>query len=368
MGLWLLLCLVRTVLAVEKVLMDTRLETEELNWLVSPESGWEEVVAVDKHFNTMRTYRVCNVDTPNQDNWLRSGYIRRRGARLVYVELRFTVRDCNSLVGTGATGGHCRETFALHHRQSDSDEESARTPAQLKAAYGEAQEIGAQHIFSLGNRGTVNRATLRIGPLDAAGFRLAFRDRGACVNLLSVRAYHKKCPAIILGLARYPEMPTGPTLASLVVASGTCVAHAEEAAVPLKLHCTSEGDWVVLIGECRCQPGYRGNQELTACTEIEDHVTFSKVPRTESERGPSQNASAVPPPCSQWEEQAALLRANRQLLEEQAEALAHMTRTAQALNSTLNAILRRLPALPRDPPHPLTDDDLLLPTGRDPGD
>ncbi|XP_078389992.1 ephrin type-B receptor 1-like isoform X1 [Cetorhinus maximus] len=347
MELWIFLCLVPAALAVDVVLLDTQLEQEELNWLVTPAGGWEEAVAVDKQFNTMRTYRVCNVESPNQDNWLQSGYIQRGEAQMVYVQLRFTVRDCGSI---SSAGGSCRETFALYYLESDSEAApSASTAARLKAAYVKAREVTAEHVFALNGMGKVNRVAVPIGPLAKAGFRLAFRDRGACVNLLSVLASFKKCPPAVARLARFPETPAGPGLASLAVAPGACVANAEEASVPLKMHCTSEGDWVAPIGECRCRPGYQSNGGLTACTaEIEGRAILSEV---ESERGPSQDA--LGPSCGQLE---GLLRANQQLLEKQAKALGQLTQDVEALNASLLAITRRLHLLPGDPPHRLAED------------
>ncbi|XP_067879649.1 ephrin type-B receptor 1-like isoform X2 [Heterodontus francisci] len=268
MEFWLFLYLVPMVGAVDEVLMNTQLEKEELNWMVTPAGGWEELVAVDKRFNTMRTYRVCNLEVPNQDNWLRSDYVRRGEAQMVHVELRFTMRNCSTIP---SVGGSCRETFALYYLESDSESApSTSTAAQMKAAYVKAQDVTAEHVFSLSGMGNVNKATVPIGPLTKAGFRLAFRDRGACVNLLSVRASFKKCPRTVTQLMRFPETPTGPGLTTLALATGMCVTNAEEASVPLKMYCNSEGDWVAPVGGCRCHPGYQSNEELTACTGCEE--------------------------------------------------------------------------------------------------
>ncbi|XP_043542133.1 ephrin type-B receptor 3-like [Chiloscyllium plagiosum] len=293
----------------------------------------------------MRTYRVCNVDRPNQDNWLRSAYIGRGEAQMVYVDLRFTIRDCSSIPGTD---GSCRETFGLYYGEADSDgEPSARTATQLKAAFTKARDITAEHVFALNGMGKVNRATVPIGPLTGAGFRLAFRDRGACVNLLSVRASFRKCPATVVNLARFPETAAGPSLSSLAVSHGTCVANATESSFPVKMHCTSEGDWIVPVGGCECRPGYRSNEELTACTEIEEQATVFELG---SERGPSQDA--LDPSCGQLE---SLLRVNQQWLEGQAQALSHLTQAVEVLNSSLLDISQRLHLLLRGQPQTLPD-------------
>lgn len=51
----------------------------------------------------IRTYQVCNVMEPSQNNWLRTDWIPRSGAQRVYIEVKFTLRDCNSLPGVTGT-------------------------------------------------------------------------------------------------------------------------------------------------------------------------------------------------------------------------------------------------------------------------
>lgn len=64
---------------------------------------WEEVSIMDEKNIPIRTYQVCNVLEPSQNNWLRTDWIPRSGAQRVYVEVKFTLRDCNSLPGVTGT-------------------------------------------------------------------------------------------------------------------------------------------------------------------------------------------------------------------------------------------------------------------------
>lgn len=41
--------------------------------------------------------------SPSQNNWLRTGWIPREGARRIYIEVKFTLRDCNSMPGVLGT-------------------------------------------------------------------------------------------------------------------------------------------------------------------------------------------------------------------------------------------------------------------------
>lgn len=70
---------------------------------------WEEISVMDERNTPMRTYQVCNVMEANQNNWLRTGHISREGAQRVYIEIKFTLRDCNSLPGVPGT---CKEVCA----------------------------------------------------------------------------------------------------------------------------------------------------------------------------------------------------------------------------------------------------------------
>lgn len=70
----------------------------------------------DENLNTIRTYQVCNVFEPSQNNWLLTTYIDRRAAQRIYVEIRFTVRDCASIP---SVLGSCKETFNLYYLETD---------------------------------------------------------------------------------------------------------------------------------------------------------------------------------------------------------------------------------------------------------
>lgn len=82
----------------------------------SVSAQWEEVSGYDENLNTIRTYQVCNVFEPSQNNWLLTTYIDRRAAQRIYVEIRFTVRDCASIP---SVLGSCKETFNLYYLETD---------------------------------------------------------------------------------------------------------------------------------------------------------------------------------------------------------------------------------------------------------
>ncbi|XP_072525449.1 ephrin type-B receptor 1 isoform X3 [Salminus brasiliensis] len=252
-----LLGAVTAVTAMEETMMDTRTATAELGWTAYPASGWEEVSGYDENLNTIRTYQVCNVFESSQNNWLLTTFIQRRAAQRVYVEMRFTVRDCSSIP---RVPGSCKETFNLYYYESDQVIATKGTAFWMEAPYLKVDTIAADESFSQVDFGgrlmKVNTEVRSFGPLSKNGFYLAFQDYGACMSLLSVRVFYKKCPSVVQNFAVFPETMTGAESTSLVIARGMCIPNSEEVDVPIKLYCNGDGEWMVPIGSCTCKAGF----------------------------------------------------------------------------------------------------------------
>uniref|UniRef100_A0A674DJL6 Ephrin type-A receptor 7 n=1 Tax=Salmo trutta TaxID=8032 RepID=A0A674DJL6_SALTR len=222
---------------------------------------WEEISGLDENYTPIRTYQVCQVMEPNQNNWLRTSWIEKGDAQRIFVELKFTLRDCNSLPGVVGT---CKETFNLYYQETDS--EVGRNIRENQ--YVKIDTIAADESFTQGDLGErkmkLNTEVRIIGPLSRRGFYLAFQDVGACIALVSVNVYYKKCWSIIENLATFPDTVTGSEFSSLVEVEGMCVGDAEEEAdnAP-KMHCSAEGEWLVPIGKCICKAGF--HQKGDAC-------------------------------------------------------------------------------------------------------
>lgn len=224
---------------------------------------------MDEFFSPIHTYQVCNVMTPNQNNWLRTNWVQRDGARRVYAEIKFTLRDCNSMPGVLGT---CKETFNLYYMESDRDLGTSTRESQFL----KIDTIAADESFTNVDLGVrrlkLNTEVRGVGPLSKRGFYLAFQDIGACIAIVSVRVYYKKCPATVRNLASFSEAVTGADSSSLVEVRGECVGHSEERDTP-KMYCSAEGEWLVPIGKCVCSAGYEeqrdscmGESLLLACS------------------------------------------------------------------------------------------------------
>ncbi|XP_040517630.1 ephrin type-A receptor 6 isoform X7 [Gallus gallus] len=234
------------------VLLDTTAVLGELGWKTFPLNGWDAITEMDEHNHPIHTYQVCNVMEPNQNNWLRTNWISRDAAQKIYVEMKFTLRDCNSIPWVVGT---CKETFNLYYMESDESHGLKFKPNQ----YTKIDTIAADESFTqmdLGDRILkLNTEVREVGPINKKGFYLAFQDIGACIALVSVRVYYKKCPFTVRNLAMFPDTIPRVDSSSLVEVRGSCVKSAEERDTP-KLYCGADGDWLVPLGRCICSVGY----------------------------------------------------------------------------------------------------------------
>uniref|UniRef100_A0A3B3VK57 receptor protein-tyrosine kinase n=1 Tax=Poecilia latipinna TaxID=48699 RepID=A0A3B3VK57_9TELE len=218
---------------------------------------WEEISVMDERNTPMRTYQVCSVMEANQNNWLRTRHISREGAQRVYIEIKFTLRDCNSLPGVSGT---CKETFNMYYYESN----NANLWFIKESQYVKIDTIAADESFTqvdVGDRVLkLNTEVRDISNLSKKGFYLAFQDLGACIALVSVRVFYKKCPLTVRNLAQFPDTITGGETA-LVEVHGVCV-NASEEFEPPKMYCSADGGWLVPIGRCVCKPGFEENKDI----------------------------------------------------------------------------------------------------------
>ncbi|XP_040424262.1 ephrin type-A receptor 3 isoform X11 [Cygnus olor] len=253
-------------------LLDSKTIQGELGWISYPSHGWEEISGVDEHYTPIRTYQVCNVMDHSQNNWLRTNWIPRNSAQKIYVELKFTLRDCNSIP---LVLGTCKETFNLYYMESDDDHSVKFREHQFT----KIDTIAADESFTqmdLGDRILkLNTEVREVGPVSRKGFYLAFQDVGACVALVSVRVYFKKCPFTVKNLAVFPDTVPMDSQ-SLVEVRGSCVNHSKEEEPP-KMYCSTEGEWLVPIGKCLCNAGY---EERGFACQAPSPITVIRKDRT----------------------------------------------------------------------------------------
>ncbi|KAM3591209.1 uncharacterized protein V6R79_024701 [Siganus canaliculatus] len=244
----------------EEVLLNTRLETSDLRWTNHPadDPRWDELSGVDDESNAVRTYEICTPNDPSS-YWLRTRWIPRRAATTLFVEIRFTMVECSS-----QRWRHCKETFNLYYYAADGDEATPTHPAWMENPYTKVATVAADHLLQGGGDKRSNLKLLRLERLQAAGLYLAFQSQGACMALLAVRVFYRKCPPLRRAFAAFPE--TVPH--SLVEqAQGVCVENAVtppgEQSQPPSMLCGEDGQWVGQpTSSCACRPGYEAAADL----------------------------------------------------------------------------------------------------------
>ncbi|XP_028929437.1 ephrin type-A receptor 5 isoform X7 [Ornithorhynchus anatinus] len=254
-------------------LLDSRTVMGDLGWIAYPKNGWEEIGEVDENYAPIHTYQVCKVMEQNQNNWLLTSWVSNEGASRIFIELKFTLRDCNSLPGGLGT---CKETFNVYYFESD--DEDGRNIKENQ--YVKIDTIAADESFTeldLGDRVMkLNTEVRDVGPLSKKGFYLAFQDVGACIALVSVRVYYKKCPSVVRNLALFPDTITGADSSQLLEVSGSCVNHSVTDEPP-KMHCSAEGEWLVPIGKCMCKAGFEEKNSTCQAPSPVTNVKKGKI-------------------------------------------------------------------------------------------
>ncbi|XP_069623665.1 ephrin type-B receptor 4 isoform X3 [Ranitomeya imitator] len=258
-------------LALEVTLMNTKQETSDLRWTIYPKlkdkDQWDESSGIDEENIPVRTYEICNSHLPDQNNWLRTGFIPRGPAHHVYIEITFTMMECASITRAGRS---CKETFNLYYYPANSDIANDHFPKWMENPWIKVDTVAADTLARQTGRvkGAPMRSnikTLRLGPLKENGFYLAFLDQGACMAVLAVRVFYRKCPAVVASLASFPEtVPAG----LVVPAEGSCVEGAEGSLGrrPI-MYCREDGEWAKpAAGECVCEAGREEKDGRTKCT------------------------------------------------------------------------------------------------------
>ncbi|XP_039602996.1 ephrin type-B receptor 4a-like isoform X1 [Polypterus senegalus] len=260
MYLWLFLGIAHVSFAVEETLLNTKQETSDLKWTIYPKADaqWEEVSGLDEEGNSVRTYQICSLEG-NQNNWLRTTFIPRRGSSYIYVEIRFTIMECSFLQSSQG----CKETFNLFYFEENSNVANDVYPAWMENPYVKVDTVAADYLLRKGSPGKFNTKTLKLGPLTKNGFYLAFQAHGTCMALLSVRVFFKKCSAVTVNFTHFEETVPHNLVEEAV---GQCVPNAHLDTTVPRMFCGENGQWVDQVtSSCLCNEGYEPSEKNTMC-------------------------------------------------------------------------------------------------------
>ncbi|PZC86326.1 ephrin type-B receptor 2 [Helicoverpa armigera] len=252
------------------LLLDTTTEAT-LGWTRFPYGaqastpGWleESYTNFEKQIN-WRSYVVCDVAHHNVNNWLWTPFIERRNANRIYIEIKFTIRDCSLFPGNALS---CKETFSLLYYEFDvaTREQPPWEPESYKLV---GRIAAGEGRFNTNSEVDINTEVKSIA-VTKRGVYFAFRDQGACISILAVKVYYITCPEVTVNFARFPATPTGREVTVIEQANGTCVENAETPqgeAPPLYL-CKGDGKWTIPTGSCKCRAGFEADLHNQVCNE-----------------------------------------------------------------------------------------------------
>jgi len=242
-----------------------------------------------------RSFVVCDVAFNSVNNWLWTPYIESGEAARLYIEIKFTMRDCNLFPQMVLS---CKETFALlykevdgpigsaggqssggnqlqssigHQGQSTSGGSQAQLQANASSSFAQSDSYTLIDAIAAGegrftsNNDVVINTKIRSIPVSKRGVYFAFRDQGACLSLISIKVYYLRCPQLVANFAKFNATPTGRDLSSLVAVEGECVANAVQVEQP-RMFCTADGQWNSMSsGQCKCLPGFEPAANGTKC-------------------------------------------------------------------------------------------------------
>ncbi|XP_039300621.1 ephrin type-B receptor 1-B isoform X3 [Nilaparvata lugens] len=251
--------------AEQVVLLDTATE-QTLEWTRFPYGpqaktpGWvEESYTNFEESINWRSYVVCDVAYNDVNNWLWTPFVERGIANRIYIEIKFTIRDCSYFPGKALS---CKETFSLLYYEFDA---ATREPPPWEPdSYKLIGRIAAgEGRFNTNSNAAINTEVKSIA-VTKKGVYFAFRDQGACISLVAIKVYYITCPKVTVNLANFPTTPTGREVTFIERATGTCVENAEEIEKPTYL-CKGDGKWYLPTGGCKCKPGYEADMEKQTC-------------------------------------------------------------------------------------------------------
>ncbi|KAL1465481.1 hypothetical protein WDU94_005052 [Cyamophila willieti] len=206
-----------------------------------------------------RSYVVCDVAYHNVNNWLWTPFIERGNANRIYIEIKFTIRDCALFPGNALS---CKETFSLLYYEFDAA--TREPPPWEPESYKLIGRIAAgEGRFNTNTEVNINTEVKSI-PVTKKGVYFAFRDQGACISLLAIKVYYITCPETTINFAHFPATPTAREVTVIEPAKGRCVENAEEIEEP-KYLCKGDGKWYLPSGGCKCKPGFEADVEKQTC-------------------------------------------------------------------------------------------------------
>ena len=199
------------------------------------------------------------------NNWLRTPFIDVKEAKILYIQMTFTMRKCDKHSNPTSLQ-QCRETFNLYYYEADRDFANQEMPSWDEMSYTMIDKVAARNLFESPSEFVLNQEVRSVSlNKGLRGIYFAFQDTGSCVTLMAIQVYYKLCPNTTNNYAIFTQTPTGRDQSSSVKVEGRCVPNADVDTTPT-FWCMSDGTWDIPLGGCQCRQGYEANEDENVCT------------------------------------------------------------------------------------------------------
>ena len=224
-------------------------------------------------------YAVCQVTSQRTRNWLKIPEVSVSGVHRVFIELRFTMRQCGRFPDPSQIW-RCKESIKLFSYTNNG--QSSKVAETEKGAtdfghYKALDVIAADETFTdVTNPDVpVNVETRSVVVTSSSGVSFAVLDEGSCVMLLSVKIYHRICAQLTANLAIFADTPTSEVEGGIVTRDGVCVPNAsiEPTEGTPTFYCKADGDWYLLKGSCSCNEGFEKDRDKRFCAPVTGKLT-----------------------------------------------------------------------------------------------
>lgn len=210
---------------------------------------WKES-SVTRNREAIRGIGVCPSGGNPQPTWIRSPFIKRRGAIEATIEIQFLMRRCSQ----------CKQSFSLLVYEADDDIANSQIPEWKKSSWNMIKQVPGTKLYEGSDSKnkiweSLNKESFKFRP-SKGGFYIAIQEEGTCTFMLTLRIFYEMCPDRVTKLARFPNTTSSAIDDTPIKVTGQCIQNSVPLAFSPTMYCSHQGKWYDIQGECVCKEGY----------------------------------------------------------------------------------------------------------------
>ena len=219
-------------------------------------NNWEQLSEV-----CQRSMRTCTYESPPQNNWLFSQFIRYEDAVEVFFNTTFDFNEC-LLLAPACSRGYVT-LYQYNRNGSESDIQRTNT-SNYQPLLGSSESSRLQQSGETEAGQTLSLTR----PSNSDGFYLGIRDEGTCGEVIRIIVYYVVCPHRVIGLVTYPETALPVRGSSDIIFSAVCAPNAHNiTSLQVTASSTSDScsDRAPGGARCECNEGYIISTDGMSC-------------------------------------------------------------------------------------------------------